>query len=408
MDMMKRQIGMIFCTLLHVAVTAQADFALGITPGLNFSKFATENSEVSGTARPSIGLYIEYGKMKVLSHVLSGAISMRGERQDQTIFNLEANFLDVEATSHFHFLEVVSVGAGLGYFMGLNARRGTSRLEESISADTPEDRWVVPIEVGLDFFRNSRVNFIYSISLSNSFDNMALSFQFPIWSSNREKRNKVSRRSAARSHIAQLAERPLLVRLNTYSPPVPENSDEKFVKKRTETLKAMQQKNREIQDAFKYNYDFGEVYFFESYQSKQILNGDFSVLRDANSELISQEKYPKDGSFYVAEFSHLEPDSGKYWMNSRLVPAENGGQKILNHYGSYDSGITYFSLMIKDSAFRKLENPFPNHVRCLKRSLIKAPESFLFAFPLLSYNALDFNSAVIRLNNKLHRYCRKN
>ena len=109
----------------------------------------------------------------------------------------------------------------------------------------------------------------------------------------------------------------------------------------------------------------------------------------------------------MAEFSHLEPDTGKYWNNSRLVPAENGGQKILNHYSSYDSGITYFALTLKDSSFSKLEDPFPNHVRCLKSSLRKARESFLFAFPLLYYNALDFNSAVVRLNEKLYQYCRK-
>ena len=402
---MRRLILLISLLMLYLFVGAQNGLIVGATTGLNLSKFESGSSEVSATARPSVGIYIERRKSDSFSQEISGAFSMRGERIDQSKIRSEANYIDLQAKLRFHFLEVLSFAAGVAYYEGVGGRVTSQGAEEPINEFTPESRMMFPLELGLEFFNDSRIDLTYSLSSSRAFNNFAVNLQFPIWSSGRQKKARVSRRQIAHAHIAELTQVPLLVRLNSYGSSL--QGDGYDSTKQKEKRSALEQNNREIQLAFKNGYDFGKVYFFESSKSKDIREGNFAVLRDFDSQPISKDKYPEKGSFYIAEFANLEPDTGKFWSNYRIVPSENGGQKMLKHYSSYDSGITYFSLMIKDSTFTRLEDPFPNHVRCLSKSLKRAPESYIFAFPLLYENAWDFNSAVDSLNEKLHRYCSK-
>jgi hypothetical protein len=386
----------------------QKKFSFGPMAGFNIAKLSTESENVSGTARPFLGLYGQYRPVKLLSAEMNAAYSMRGERLDQTTFRGEVNFVDAHLLLKVHFLQAFSFGTGIGYYQALNGRvvdRITADilLQDDVDDVGPLSQTVVPLELGFQFQNEATLHFTYGYAFNDGFNNPAITFRFPIGFTPKEQRQP-SRRIVAKDQIRNLHKGALLVRLSTSQPQIDALWQRGDTAKAEKIIDAVESNNREIVSAFNSQYSFSDVYFFYSDYSKEISNGNFSSLMNGNFEDVSFPKGEVFSDYFIAEFANLKPDTTRYYIGDQIEPDPNGGLRRVKRYGDSDIGADFRALVIKDRNFVQLRDPFPYYVRSFKKSLKEAPEELIFLFPLAPFLSLDHDNALRKLNNKLSRF----
>jgi hypothetical protein len=396
----------LLCTA-NVAV-GQESFSYGLLGGFNVGKLSSQTDTISGTARPFLGLFGQYRPINLLSVEMNAAYSMRGERIDQTTLRGEANFIDAHFLMKIHFLEVFSLGGGIGYYHALNAKainRASSvivlrqdGIDESLLSQV-----IVPLEFGFQFQNRATIHFNYSLALDDGFNNPAVTFRFPIRVTPKEQR-RPSKRMVAKDQIRNLHKGALLVRLPTSQPLIDALWQRGDTAKAEKIIDAVESNNREIVSAFNSQYSFSDVYFFYSDYSKEISNGNFSSLMNANFEDVSFPKGEVFSDYFIAEFANLKPDTTRYYIGDQIEPDPNGGLRRVKRYGDSDIGADFRALVIKDRNFVQLRDPFPYYVRSFKKSLKEAPEELIFLFPLAPFLSFDHDNALRKLNNKLSRF----
>lgn len=385
--------------------SAQSKFAGGPVAGLNFSKFVSEADNVSATARPFFGLYGQYRAADYFSVDLSGAYSMRGERYDKKVTRREGNFIDTRLLLRVHFLKSFSFGAGIGYYHFLNARYASGlggNSSNKLDIKNPEDlsRRVVPLELGFQFQNEATLHFAYDIGLSDGFNNTAVTFRFPIRFGS--KSNKpLRRRAVAENHIKRLEKGALLVRLPSARPLINALNERGYTEKMEEVVDEVESENRKIVEAFGKEYDFSEVYFFYSHKSREIREGNFSPLMNADFETVSAIMSDSIPDYYIAEFTTLRPDTGHYYIGTSVEPNPNGGQHLVKKYGGYSIGADFQVLVIKDKNFIQLRDPFPYYKRGYEKKLNPAPESLIRPFPFPSDSSSKYAYSVKKMNSEL-------
>ncbi len=333
---------------------------------------------------------------------------MRGERLDQTTIRGEANFIDAHALLRVHFLDAFSFGSGIGYYHALNARV-VNRInidllfKSEIEDVSPLSQMVVPLELGFQFHNEATLHFTYGIGLNGGYNNAALTFRFPIRVAPKEQRPP-SRRMVAKNQIRNLRKGALLVRLPTSQPLINALNERGATKKTQEVIRAVETANREIVSAFKANYSFSRVYFFYSNYSEDIRNGNFSSLMNADFDHVSFAPGDSLPDFFIAEFASLNPDTARYYIDTRIEPDPNGGLRRVKRYGDSDIGADFRALIIKDCNFVQLRDPFPFYVRSFKKSFRKTPEELIFLFPLIVSLNIDHGVTVRKLDKKLKRF----
>lgn len=391
----------------HVSLS-QEGFSYGLMGGLNLTKLSSGVDTISGTARPFVGLYGEYRPAKLLSAEINAAYSMRGERIDQTTVRGEAGFIDAHFLLKVHFLEAFSFGSGIGYYRAICASAVNRIRTDLVLRENVEDvgllsQTVLPLELGFQFQNEANLHFSYGIALNGGFNNSAVTFRFPIGFTKKEQRPP-NRRMEAKDQIRNLHKGALLVRLPTAQPLIGALNERGWNETIGEVSKALEINHREIVSAFKTYYSFSEVYFFYSNHSKEIRNGNFSSLMNADLEVASFEKADLFSDYFIAEFASLKPDTGRYYTGSAIVPDPNGGVRRVKRYGDSGIGADFRALVIKDQNFVQLSDPFPYYVRSFKKSFEEAPEELIFLFPLTPYLNIDHGVAVRKLDRKLRRF----
>lgn len=398
-----------FIFLIWVGVAfGQSKFSSGPMGGLNFTKFSKGSEVISGTARPFLGAFAQFRPFKPLSFELNAAYSMRGERLDQTTTRLEANFLDAHVLMKIHFLEDFSFGAGFGYYHALNARIVSSNFIENYFDNNVSDRGVfsqtaIPLELGFQFQNEATLHFTYGLALNGEYNNPAITFRFPIRITPKENRPP-SRRMVAKDQIRKLRDGALLVRLPTAQPLIGALNERGATETTRKVTRALETGHGEIVSAFRDNYSFSEVYFFYSNYSKEVRNGNFSSLMNADFESVSFVKDEPFSDYFIAEFANLKPDTTRYYIGDRIEPDPNGGLRRVKRYGDSDIGADFRVLVIKDRNFVQLRYPFPYYVRSFKKSFKEAPEELIFIFPLTPFLNIDHGVAVRKFDKKLRRF----
>lgn len=147
------------------------------------------------------------------------------------------------------------------------------------------------------------------------------------------KTKKTRRDSVAKAQLITLQEGMLLVRLrsNLKKLKALENKGDSIGVRNEK--RAIRLKQLEIVNAFKLNYDFSEVYFFQSHHSKEVKEGDFKgiILNDSLEVVdVTPDK------FFVLDPYRVE-------------------------FGSMNTSQSGLSVM--NSKFKQLEKPFPYYVR---------------------------------------------
>ncbi len=344
------------------------------------------------------------------SFEINSTYSLRGERLDGGTLRIETSFIDAHVLGRIKFLEVFSLGSGIGYYHALGGRLvNKTNVDDFFSEDIDNyeelSQVVVPFEIGFEFQNEATLHFSFGYSLTGGYNSPGLTFRFPIGKSS--VRRRFHYRSNAKNHIKEFQDGVLLVRLSTSKPLIDRLSSsgkEAEMIKSKETIAA---RNKSIIQAFNSKFDFVPVYFFESTYSSQVKKGDYSMVTDASSEPIRPEVIGGKKVF-IAEFTNLSPDTVKYYSGTILTPHPEGGIKRTNLYGNSSSGATFYALVVKDSSFVQLARPFPYFVRCYERSIRQAPEQSLFVFPIYPFITWNFDEAVDRFNRRLKRFAKRN
>jgi len=166
----------------------------------------------------------------------------------------------------------------------------------------------------------------------------------------------------ARQQIKELKNGVLLVRLMTSEKKIQALTEAGYPDKAKEAAAEQAEENKEIAEAFKSFFDFCRVYFFYSSASEEVKSMKFSGnLMGYDLEPIGVVDPPVT-VFYVAEFGTIEQTDEKYRENESFRPTDSGGKEAqTNYYGSPDMGLP--ALLIRDSGFFQLRDPFPYYVR---------------------------------------------
>lgn len=176
---------------------------------------------------------------------------------------------------------------------------------------------------------------------------------------------------SARDHIKQLHDGVLLVRL-----PTKQNSIDALIKTgRTEQAEQVrvqnEKKNLELYNGMKDEFTFCPVYFFFSYDSKHILDGNLDSVQFLGPNL---EEDPTlsigDKNFCTAEVTLVSQDTSGKKRNIRSSEENNrDNQNEPKYYGG--ANMRFQALIIKDKQFNQLRRPFPYYSRTLNSFFIK-------------------------------------
>lgn len=117
------------------------------------------------------------------------------------------------------------------------------------------------------------------------------------------------------------------------------------------------QKNLKIMAAFRSNYDFCPVYFFFNTDAEKLLKHGINDVTFLNGLLQEDTIHPPgDAKFLVAEFDHLQADTGKYLGGYRLSTTDTGAWRKPWYYTT--STFSYQALIIESPQLIQLKRPF--------------------------------------------------
>ena len=194
-------------------------------------------------------------------------------------------------------------------------------------------------------------------------------------------------RAEAFRHILEMKESVLFVRLKTMEHSIAalrvQGRDQQ-----ADNLEAqIRNQNERIVRAFNEHYTFTPVYFFYSYNSNKVMNGDFTNSLLDGVDLPIQQELPADSKYYIADFGILEPDTATFFMGYDWIPDGNfSRKKIRREYRA--TTFRFGALKVKGPDFVQLRSPFPFWVKTYGQFLFKR----------------DPNAIVIRFEEKLQDF----
>lgn len=207
------------------------------------------------------------------------------------------------------------------------------------------------------------------------------------WKERKEGFRKQLRRTT-NEQINLLHDGALLVRLQTKKMSI-DGLRERGNFKLADKIEAQQRElNQKIVNGFTTYFDFSPVYFFYSYDSKYVKNGELDSVRFLNQNLEVDTGITVDADGYLtAEFGKIKQAPGKYYENYKVIQGDGDVRMRKKYYGEPNMG--FRALIIKNDEFVQLRKPFPYYVRTLS--------SFIFI-------RRKPKKTVKRMNKKLHKF----
>jgi hypothetical protein len=163
----------------------------------------------------------------------------------------------------------------------------------------------------------------------------------------------------------------LLVRL-----PTKQNSIDALIKtgrseQAEQVRKQNEEKNLDLIKAMQAKFTFCPVYFFYSYDSEHILNGNLDSVTFLAPDLTADPSIKiGDQPFYTAEVTLVSQDTSNKQKNLRSGEEDDrDNQNEAKYYGG--ANMRFQALIIKDAEFNQLRRPFPYYSRTLNSFFIK-------------------------------------
>lgn len=203
-----------------------------------------------------------------------------------------------------------------------------------------------------------------------------------------QEKGDLSYEAIARTHIMNLKEGALLIRLQTRSKSIETLKERGMGDEAIELERRRRKENTEYVKAFVSEFDFAPVYFFRSEDSGLVKEGKLDEVVFLNHDLIPDSTIKVEQQMvYTAEFGNVEPSDEKLRDGHRLEKDSTGVKQKTTYYGSANMG--FEALVIMDDQLVQLRRPFPYYVRTFgKKGIITRSPA----------------KTVSRMNTKLHQF----
>lgn len=171
-------------------------------------------------------------------------------------------------------------------------------------------------------------------------------------------------RATAYSHIKQLKNGILLVRLQTFEMTIEALRNRNNEEKAQEVAKMISKKNSQIIKAFEENFSFCGVLFFYSGFSDSIRKESYKHINffgDTNK--INQLKTNGFSRVFTADVNYLKGEQNKMFQGYYLQRSASGVKRVPYYLRGPDMG--FEALRIMNTDFNQLSRPFPYYERTL-------------------------------------------
>lgn len=167
----------------------------------------------------------------------------------------------------------------------------------------------------------------------------------------------------ARRNITEMEQNSvLLVRIHSKTKQIAYYEKYGNLKAASNLKKKTDKRNLRLINAFRSNFRFCKVYFFEDTFSTYILENRFSEIRFYSDSLtVDTAIHLYNSKFYIAEYGRTEDNKEGYRSENRIVVSDSGTEQRTQQYGDYKLNVT--AIIIRDNRFNQLFEPFPYYVK---------------------------------------------
>jgi hypothetical protein len=179
---------------------------------------------------------------------------------------------------------------------------------------------------------------------------------------NQQSDKKMSIDELMQEKIRLLKDGALLVRLQTKTNSINALKQAGNIEKANQVEVQQKTFNKTVIAAFRSQFNFCPVYFFESQYSEKLLEGKMEEVIFLNDNLQpDQSIHIAQKEFLTAEIGPIESDTAAYFDDKHYDYSGKGLEKEKGYYSGADMG--FDALKIMNSRFVQLKKPFPYYVR---------------------------------------------
>ncbi len=410
----------LFFSLILIGASAQeiqlkkGDFLYGLGAGVNYSNLF-RNNEVNnrGLPRPFIGLSSTYIFSKKLGLNGDFLFSPKASQLDNGYVYNQQGF-DIQLALRYS-IDDIHFNFGLSNSFGFNRslrKKSGSANEEGIEIeDLGIPSFYLNPSFGMEFKLmdnwTMKANYIAPI-IDEDIANLQIGLTYRINKKYpRKESDRRKKRRIAENQIRELRDGALLVRLKTSKPKIEALRKLGYFQEAQEVEKEQRIENLMLMKSFNNYYDFSEVKFFYSEDSRKIRERNYAgvFLNDSLKKDRSIQLYNSQNIF-IAELANLEKDTTKYFSHYELVSTGDFAQvQVPRYYGGSD--ISFYAIVIKDENFYQLSKPFPYYSRALFKGMKENEGHGIFYLPLRFFFHSTPKETFQNLNEKLHRFYQK-
>ena len=419
MRTLKKYLFLIFSFIL-IDTSAQeiqlkkGDFLYGLGAGVNYTNLF-RNYEVNnrGLPRPFVGLSSTYFLSKSIGLNGDFLFSPKASQLDNGyVYNQQG--LDFQLAFRYSIDDIyfnLGLSSSFGFNKSFRKRSGSANEQQIEIGDLSVPSFYTNPSFGIEFKLmdnwTTKANYIAPI-IEEDISNLQIGITYRINKKNpRKESDRRKNRRIAENQIRELRDGALLVRLKTSKPKIEALRKLGYFQEAQEVEKEQRVENLLLMKAFNTYYDFSEVKFFYSEDSKKIRekNYDGLFLNDSLKKDKSIQLYNSQNIF-IAELANLEKDTTKYFSHYEFVSTGDFAQvQVPRYYGGSD--ITFYAIVIKDENFYQLRKPFPYYSRALFKGMKENKGHGIFYLPLRFFFQSTPKETFQNLNEKLHRFYQK-
>lgn len=381
---------------------------VSIIGGFNNTTMHIDGYELKAGMREFFGFQVDRNFNQRLSLSVSFARTNRLSHFNNASFNkkgIEVNFFPQITLGDFAFR---------GGVQFVNSILEIDDLQSFSSIETPNNQEGIQLNpvLGFDVKLDHQLYLLFNSTLNvdkTADNNWQVGIRYNLSKDKKKPTYRRLKRLHALEDIVALKKGNVLVRLKTSQSKIEALQKAGKVEKAEKVKNKQAEENRQIVRAFKKEFDFTNVYFFYSQNSKAVKANKLSnIFLNEKLMLDSSIQVDESKASYVIELAYIEADTNQVFAH--YIDRSTGSfeqQRQATFHGSPNLGFKAF--VIKTQKFEQLLKPFPYYSRFILPSLIKHPEQLLFIGPLVVplLSATSYDSSVRNLNNKLHKFYRK-
>ena len=359
-------------------------FKMGIILGLNYSKFSVPEIEFQYGTMPLIGIFVKKQFAKGLHYRATFNYSNKSSKIGSSTDKIENHYAEFSFMPQYEIFEGIYINGGISmsglvksYMVVLDGNSGSGRDRTDYTGFNSEINLLAGVE--FDLSENVDIAFNYIIP---TLDLNTTSFQMSIGIDLLYEKPSVSytvvKDVKSESQILALKKGVLLIHLNDSKRVLDKMEEYGENKKAVQLREYNRLHNMAISSSFRNDFNFCEVRFFYSSDSKNIYEAKFeNVFLNDSLEIDSSICVKLNTPVFIAEFCNIDQDTVKNFSHLSYEPNSNFSlKKTKNYYNESDFG--FYALIIKDHSFVQLNSPFPYYVRNSRVPYNKSIRQLLF------------------------------